>query len=268
MPILPAFTDWILIVLLRDVARYRFRVIRNNLRETFHYASEEELKADINSYYKSLARVLREFLSWNSVKLLQKRLHLAASPQIDIWLAENKGIIVLMGHIGNWEWAGGHLSFIYPGRVCALYKRIKSERVNRFFIKRRASSGIHLIETSKMGDLIRLIKTRPMMIYMISDQNPGNDQGIIWVPFLSRETAFASGPESIATKYKLPVVYLNILPIDNITYKMEFKIISAGEELLPAGEITKRYAQLLESNIHAYRTGWLWSHRRWKRTRK
>jgi lauroyl/myristoyl acyltransferase len=42
---------------------------------------------------------------------------------------------------------------------------------------------------------------------MIADQNPGSDQGIVWAPFLGRDTAFINGPEKLATKYKLPVVF-------------------------------------------------------------
>ncbi|HUR30414.1 MAG TPA: lysophospholipid acyltransferase family protein, partial [Saprospiraceae bacterium] len=177
-----------------------------------------------------------------------------------------KSVIVAMGHVGNWEWTGLYLGMRYPGKVCALYKRIKSDWLNDFMIKRRKSMEVHLVESGKIGDLIKLMNKQPILILMIADQNPGNDRGISWVDFLGRKTAFVTGPETLALKYKLPVVYLNNYSREDGGYELEAKLIYDGENALLPGEITKRYANALEDNIRQQRTQWLWSHKRWKRS--
>ncbi len=259
--------DHLIVIILRDVMRYRIKVIRENLTASFDYASASELQSDIHDYYYFLAKLLREIIAKPTKKLLRKRISMATSPEMDQWLKEGKSIVVMSGHIGNWEWSGLYLGMQYPGQVCALYKRIKSNFINKWMLKRRSSTVDHLIETGKMGELIRLIRQKPVMVMMIADQNPGSDQGLIWVPFLKRETAFINGPESLATKYKLPVVFLHTVITKEGHYEFEFEIISNGNDMLLSGEITKRYANLLELNITANRTKWLWSHRRWKRNR-
>jgi KDO2-lipid IV(A) lauroyltransferase len=257
--------DFLLVVLLRDVVRYRIKVIRQNLQASFNYNSERELQSDINGYYYFLAKVIREILTKPTKKLFERKVDLIHSPQIDQWLSESKSVIVVSGHIGNWEWSGMYLGVKYPGQVCALYKKVKSTFINSWMLKRRSITVDHLIEIGNIGALLKLIREKPVLIMMISDQNPGSDQGIIWVPFLGRETAFINGPEKIATKYKLPVVYLRTTSTNYGGYEFAFEAITNGSEILEANEITRRYAALLEKNIKDQRTQWLWSHRRWKR---
>lgn len=233
---------------------------------SFGYGSARELRVDIDGYYQFLATILRQVIAKPSRQLLTKRMTIKPFPDAEKWLDEGKSIIVAMGHMGNWEWAGLYIGMQYPDQVCALYKQIKSGPINNWMLKRRSSTVNHLVEINKMGDLLRLIRRKPVLILMIADQNPGNDKGIIWTNFLNTETAFANGTETLATKYNMPVVYLKTMPGINGGYDLEFETIYNGSDILPPGEITSRYAQSLEKNIHRYRPGWLWSHRRWKRT--
>jgi Kdo2-lipid IVA lauroyltransferase/acyltransferase len=266
MPLFQRIIEKVLVFILRDVASYRFNVIRNNLKSTFEYKNDRQLRSDIQGNYRFLARVLRQEIGSATRKILGKKLYLKPFDQFDLWLSEGKSVIVTMGHVGNWEWTGLYLGMRYPGKVCALYKRIKSRWLNDFMIKRRTSMDGHLVESGKIGDLIKLMNKQPVLILMIADQNPGNDRGIIWVDFLGRKTAFVSGPETLAVKYNLPVVYLNNYSQDDGSYLLEAKLIYDGETSLPNGEITRRYAKALEDNIRQQPTEWLWSHKRWKRS--
>ena len=257
--------DHLLVVLLRDVVRYRINVIRANLKASFAYASDKELKRDINGYYRFLAKIIRQIIARPTKKLLTKRIQLKPYPQINQWLSVGRSVIIVSGHVGNWEWSGMFLGLQYPGKLCVLYKKIKSNMINQWMVKRRLPTLAHLIETSNTSELLRRISEKPLLVMMIADQNPGSDKGIVWAPFLGRETAFINGPEKIADKYKLPVVYLHSFSTPEGGYQYEFELISNGNEINSPGDITKRYASLLEKNIKQQRTEWLWSHKRWKR---
>ncbi len=202
-----------------------------------------------------------------SSKLLLKRLRLLPSPQLDHWLNEGKSVLITFGHVGNWEWAGSFIGLNYPDQVCALYKKIKSAYINSLMLRRRLTHVNYLIDIGQIGELLRSIRKKPMLVLMIADQNPGSDQGLIWARFMGRDTAFVNGPESLALRYQLPVVYLNIKSGPNGNYELTIKPVYDGQEKVSPGEITQRFADQLESNIRNNGLEWLWSHRRWKRNK-
>jgi KDO2-lipid IV(A) lauroyltransferase len=267
MPLSLRILDGIVAFFLRYVLKYRLEVIRKNLRDSFHYGSFQETEQDVKAFYLYLAKIIRQILASPSRHLLERRLDLVPSPELDHWLEEGKSVIVTFGHVGNWEWTGSYLGMEYPDQVCALYKKIKSPWLNRLMYKRRQSHVNYLIEIKQMGELLRLIKNKPVLVLMISDQNPGSDQGIIWTSFLRRNTAFVNGPENLALRYKLPVVYIHSSPKTDGGYTLTCETLYNGTEDVIPGEITGRYASCLENNINAYRSNWLWSHKRWKRTK-
>jgi Kdo2-lipid IVA lauroyltransferase/acyltransferase len=47
-------------------------------------------------------------------------------------------------------------------------------------------------------------------------------------------------------------------------YEMTFQPLAAPEERLKPGELTERYARLVETQIRAAPPDWPWSHKRWK----
>src|SRR5687767_2349798 len=96
----------LLVFFLRDVARYRFKVIQGNLKSAFHYDSEDQLKKDIDQNYRFLAKIILQTVLHPTPNLLHERMYINRLSEIDTWLGEGKSVIITMGHIGNWEWSG------------------------------------------------------------------------------------------------------------------------------------------------------------------
>jgi KDO2-lipid IV(A) lauroyltransferase len=229
------------------------------------FKESSELNAAISSYYRFLAKVFRQIMVPPSDRLLNKRMRWIPHPALDQWLAEGKSILITFGHIGNWEWAGSYLGMQYPDQVCALYKKIKTASIDRLMFNRRLTHVNYLIEIGQIGELLKLMKKKPVMVLMLSDQNPGSDQGLLWSTFLGRETAFVNGPESLGKRYHLPVVYLHIDSDPYGGYELHCSTLFDGKEQVSEGEITQRFATALEQNIRSNPVEWLWSHKRWKR---
>ena len=268
MPLHLRIIDCMTALSLRSVLRYRRDVITKNLESSFTYNNNEELKADIKANCLYMAKILRHTIVKPSKTLLLRRMHFSPSAELDQWLNAGQSVIVTFGHVGNWEWTGSFLGIHYPEKVCALFKKIKSSPVNKLMYRRRLSHVKYLVESKQMGELLRLMQKEALLILMIADQNPGSSKGILWEPFLGRETAFVSGPENLARKYNLPVVYIQISPRQDGGYDLACLPIFDGHEEVENGEIMKRYAMKLEENIKAFRSEWLWSHKRWKRSKK
>lgn len=267
MRFLQKITDTLFAFVLRYILRYRLEVVRANLRASFMYSGNNQLRKDVKAYYHYLAKVFRQILVKPSKKLLERRMHLTPYPALDHWLEEGKSVIVMFGHTGNWEWTGSYLGVKYPDRVCALYKKIKSRQINTMMFNRRLSHVNYLIETKQMGELLRLMKQKATLILMISDQNPASAKSTIWAPFLGRNTAFVNGPESLALRYHLPAIYIHTAPRPDGGYDLTCQELYDGIESVDDGTIMKRFAESLEKNIQEYRSHWLWSHKRWKRTK-
>jgi KDO2-lipid IV(A) lauroyltransferase len=257
--------DTVVAFLLQHILGYRKAVITANLKNSLKFNQKNELQRVININYRYMARLFREIVVTPSRKLLQHKLELEPCPALDEWLKEGKSILIAMGHVGNWEWSGAYMGIAYPDQVCPLYKKIKSRYVNALMLKRRSLHVNHLIEIGQMGELLRLIRRKAVMVLLIADQNPGSDQGLIWAKFFGRDTAFVNGPESLALRYQLPVVYLNIHTTAEKKYHLDCRPLFDGKEKVNPGEITQRFADLLEANIRSNNLEWLWSHRRWKR---
>ena len=147
-------TDFIVAFILRYVLKYRLKVIRANLEGSFEYAGLKDREHDVWQNYRYLAKVLRQIIVVPSKRLLERRIHLVPNPSIDQWLRDGKSVIVTFGHTGNWEWTGSYLGVKYPDQVCALYKKIKSRRVNDLMFNRRLTHVNYLIETKQMGELL------------------------------------------------------------------------------------------------------------------
>lgn len=265
MLFIAATIDLIVALILRYVLKYRLKVIRANLEGSFNYTDPKDREHDVWQNYLYLAKVLRQIIVAPRKRLLERRMHLIPNPSLDQWLNEGKSVIITFGHTGNWEWTGSYLGVKYPDQVCALYKRIKSQKVNDLMYNRRLSHVNYLIETKQMGELLRLMKKKPTLILMIADQNPGSVQSSIWTSFLGRNTAFVNGPESLALRYALPIVYVYTAPRSDGGYTIECREIYNGLDTVQPGEITGRFASSLEQNIQDFRSHWLWSHKRWKR---
>ena len=137
MPSIHTIFDKILAFCLRDVARYRFNVIRKNLSSSFSYTSEAELDQDVRKNYRFLAKIIRQMIFIPSYLQVDKSLTIKPYLQLDHWLNEGKSVIITMGHTGNWEWASGYVGVRYPGRTCVIYIKLKSKRINYLLIKLR-----------------------------------------------------------------------------------------------------------------------------------
>jgi KDO2-lipid IV(A) lauroyltransferase len=260
-------TDAFVAFLLYRVFRYRKAVIESNLATSYGITQQPDLEEAVKENYHFLAKMLRQIVVPPSTRLLKKQMKLLPCPEFDQWLGENKSVLITFGHIGNWEWAGSFIGLNYPDQVCALYKKIKSGQINKLMLNRRLTHVNYLVEIGQIGELLRLMKKKPLLVLMIADQNPGSDQGIIWARFMNRDTAFVNGPETLALRYQLPVVYMNIQSQPGGQYALNCIPIYDGEEKVEAGIITQRFADQLEKNIRSNGMEWLWSHRRWKRNK-
>ena len=102
----------------------------------------------------------------------------------------------------------------------------------------------------------------------ISDQSPVWEEIQYWTTFLNQLTPVYLGPEKIAREFGMAVVYLKMHILKRGYYEVEIIPVSEDASLENEYSITDRHVRLLQETIEEKPEYWLWSHRRWKLTRK
>src|SRR5690625_5544695 len=129
--ILYGFSD-VLFFSVNYLIGYRRKVIYNNLKKSFPEKSEKEIKKIQKKFYKNFADYLVETLKSFSItqKELDKR-HTYSNFEVFHEIKnENKDVIMMAGHVFNWEWYIG-LSKILPPEKDRKSTRVGKEKKKR-----------------------------------------------------------------------------------------------------------------------------------------
>ena len=245
---------------------YREHVVRENLTKAFPDLDETGIRAIMRDYYKGFAQMLVELLKTTTMPAeeIKQRVTITNLEVVQTYLSNGKSVLLVAAHQCNWEWMllGLSLELGYP--LDAAYKPLVDSWAEREMKKLRSRFGCRLIPAKEiLADIIKRGKVT-RAIAMVADQEPTTSEHKHWTRFLNRDTAFYMGPEQISRATRFPVFFTEMRRLKRGYYEISFKPLSTPEEKLPSGELTERYARLVEAQIQASRPDWPWSHRRWK----
>ena len=249
--------------------RYRKKVVFKNLYESFPDKSPKEIKRIARKFYRHLTDVFFEdiILMRISFKNMSKRMQYKNVELINEQYKKGKDVMLVMGHLGNWEWPGSFASYT-PYGLCTVYKELHNPYFDRFFKKLRSRFGLQLFE---MRDSFRLTYARrqnniPTALALIADQSPWWPEMKYFTEFLNHSgTPILLGPERIANALDMAVFYADITKPKRGHYILEFVPLFEDVKDLPQYAITEAHVRILEKNIQRCPEIWLWSHKRWKR---
>lgn len=245
---------------------YRQHVVRENLNKAFPQLDEQALRALMKRYYASFAQMLAEIAKAPSLSAdqLRRRMRILNVERPRELLAQGKSVLLVAAHQCNWEWMLLALSLELGYPVDAAYKPLVDSWAEREMLKIRSRFGARLVPAKEL--LADIIKHRgtARAIAMVADQEPRGSERRHWTKFLNRDTAFYMGAEEISRAARLPVFFIELRRLRRGSYEMDFIPLAAPGEVLKPGELTERYARLVEEQIQAAPADWPWSHKRWK----
>jgi KDO2-lipid IV(A) lauroyltransferase len=257
-------------ILLRYIIPYRKKIILKNLKNSFPDKSERELKKLLFPIYRNIADLLVETIKGFSMSSKQVQKHITT---INIEVMHElydkyNGIIGVLGHYGNWEWAALLAGLSLKQKSVVLYKPLSNKYLDNYIHQNRSRFGVHLCSIYITAKSFEENKNKKMFFAMVADQSPSNVSKAYWTTFLNQPTACLHGPEKYAKMFDMPVVYIFIDKVKRGYYEITFRTITEHPKTLPDGELTHQYFNILEKDIIAKPAPWLWSHRRWKHTPK
>jgi len=267
--ILYCYSD-IVSFLFYHVFRYRKKIILQNLRNSFPEKTEKEIKSIARKTYRNLIDIVVESLKTftMSTKTVKKRFKILNPEILDEYQKNGKSIIGVTGHYGNWEWGAMAGSLQIKHRAIAIYKPLSNKYIDNYIKKTRAENGTLLKSMYKTNETFENFKKQTCIFLLVADQSPSKIKKAIWVNFLNQDTPCLHGPEKYARMYNYPVFYLDIQRIKRGHYELIAEKLIEEPASLKEGEITELYMSKLEDVIRKKPEDWLWSHKRWKRSRQ
>jgi len=250
---------------------YRKKVVFSNLKNAFPEKSHKEIKALAKRFYRHLSDVMIE----NVVSLFMKPQRIKNFVSIrDIEMVnrlykKNKNITGIIGHYGNWEF----LTTIPPYTsyaILSVYKPLKNKFFDRKTYEMRRKQEAIPVPKKKVYKYAMQYETskQPYILGLVSDQAPPRKNIDYWTTFLNQETAFFNGPEKIARRFNHAVIFTVVDKIKRGQYEIRFVELFENAANTTDNEITEAYKNELEKTIRNKPEYWLWSHRRWKHSRK
>lgn len=258
----------VLYYLLFYVFKYRRKVVFNNLKNSFPEKSLAELRELEKKHYRYLADLFTESAKLSSIskKELEEHVRIVNIDVVLNYLRKKQSIIVVLGHKGNWEFAGARFAMELPSELKAVYHPLTNKSFDKFFLELRTRFGNELYS---MKDTVRgMIKNRNIttLTALIADQTPSKNNAF-WLSFLNQDTPVFKGTEILAQKFNYPVIYASMNLIKRNYYKIEFTELVQNSANTSENEITKLHLAKLEEDILKEPETWLWTHRRWKHKR-
>lgn len=180
-------------------------------------------------------------------------------------LAEGRGVVVLTGHIGCWEWLSA--AFTLNGMpVSAIAKPQPNIQYTRVLDDLRATIHVEIFSrgTSELLAAARALKSGRILGFL-ADQDGG--PGGAFIDFFGRPAATPLGPAVFSRKFKSPVLPAFILRQPDGKHKVVIGEImrcpKTGDTDRDLYEFTVQMTAIVERIIRENPTQWIWFQRRW-----
>ena len=259
--------------LLAYVVRYRWRVVTENLRNSFPEKTPAEIECTGKAFYRHFAQVVVEILKLAAISPdeLRQRMRFTNPELMTRHFAENRLVLSLGSHMGNWEWILSGAALEFPGRAAGVYKPLN----NLFFesLMRRLRTRLGADAVPMLATLRYLVAHRGEghTLSLLTDQAAGPEDKPYWTDFLHQDTSFYTSADRLAIQLDCAVLYVGIRRMRRGYYEVTFTELPDGRAAkgAPTGtfSITEAFARQLEMDMRASPEQYLWTHRRWKHKR-
>ena len=275
LPILYFLADALLYPLMYYVVRYRRAIVAKNLRLSFPEKTDQQRLLLERQFYRRFASTIMEIIYGYRIsdEEMRQRFVFENIEFVEELAHRHKGVFFMLGHLGNWEWiADLGKRYSDPSiKEYNVYRQLKNSSADKAMLAlRNKRGGGGCIEKKQL--LRQLVAMRhadyPITIGLISDQKPSPRNAHVWTTFLHQETSFLDGGEVLARKFGYAVAYVHVESPKRGYYRARFELISDNPAATLPGDITLTYARLLEENIIQSPALWLWTHNRWKWSKK
>ncbi|ADK85458.1 lipid A biosynthesis acyltransferase [Desulfarculus baarsii DSM 2075] len=187
--------------------------------------------------------------------------------RLDRAQARGRGVILLTGHIGNWEWMNAASIAIINSPALVVARPIDWPPADRLVNYWRCKDGSRIVaKDSSARSLLRELRAGGY-IALLLDQNVDWYDGE-WVDFFGRPACSNKGAALLAMKTKAAVVPVWCARGPDGKFDIfvgeELPLVDTGHKTQDVWDNTQNYQRALEDIIRQRPEQWFWLHQRWK----
>ncbi len=181
-------------------------------------------------------------------------------------LLQNRPVIMLSGHYGNWEL----LSFVLAVIGFTSYsvaRHLPNPHIHRYVFGVREKTGQRIITKKGATSAVTDVLDAGQIVCFLADQNAG-DRGL-FVDFFGRPASTFRSIALLARSFDAPVVVTAATRLgDNFKYEFSVEQIIYPHQWRDRDDavqwITATYTKAIERAARRHPEQYLWVHRRWK----
>lgn len=242
-------------------------MVFTNLKNSFPEKTDNEIKKIQKKFFHNFSDYIVETLK--SFTISDEELHQRLQHvNLEIFTEskkQNKNVMLLSGHVFNWEWFNSLATLIPQENCFPIYRKIQSKFWEEKIKKIRGRYGNEAIEAEDvMKHLLRNPNDGNSVYMFVADQTPHVSMVNYGLEFLNQKTPVFIGYDKIACRMNVTMVYCEMVKIKRGQYKVTYHEIHPDEEKFAPNEVVKKFHKLLEETIKQHPDNWLWSHKRWK----
>jgi len=251
-------------------AGYRRKISLDNLNRAFPGKSRSEITAIARGAYRGYGRALLEMLwSGGAGEEELRRTMTLENPQVPLdALARGKGLILLSGHFGAWEFVVTSMSLQLGRPVIAIAQPQRNRYIDAVITANRNRFGSGTVTMHQSVREVMKLLQAGRIVGMLGDQSGPRES--LFIEFFGRPAATHRGAAAFSLKYDTPIVMFFFVRQPDGTYRAVYEEVdraglegTSEEKII---ELTRRHTAVLERYIRKYPDHWLWMHKRWKHT--
>ena len=222
-----------------------------------------------DSYYERLLKSVYNHFGFILVDVMRmtgrdvnNRITVENRDVLDKAIDAGKGVLILTGHLGNWEmlgaWFGLNGYKLYP-----IARRLKNRGADRFITEIRRHQGTFPINDKvSVNEMVKIIRAENIL-FIVGDQD-ARRKGV-FVQFFNIPSSTPRGAAIFSLKTGAPIIFSLCYRNRDGTYCIKHERIPTDiEEGDPVTIITQRFTSKLEEEIRNHPDQYFWFHKRWK----
>lgn len=254
--------------LLMAVDKKHRRIVRDGLRLSFPEKDEAWVEATGKKCFEHLGMIISElpYLAAAPAEKLMSITRVHNLQRLKPYFDAGQSVLVLTGHIGNWEWSNVALGYLgCRGNVVA--RPLDNKALDTVVNNWRQRTGQKVVAKDvSLRKLLPIIKSGQVLATLL-DQNMDWYDGP-WVDFFGRPACTSQGLALLAMLLKVPVLPMYCTRADDGYFDLHIDeavpLYLSGDRKKDVWQNTQNYTKALENIIRQKPEQWLWLHQRWK----
>ena len=251
--------------------KIRRAVVERQLAAALTERPQQEIERIARAAYAHLGRTSIETAilpSYSAAEIVNLFEEVHGWSIVEERLARGNGLILVTGHLGNWELGGAYLA-ARGVPIDAVARHMANPLFDRYLTLTRQRIGMTVVhDNDAVRRVPRSLRTGRAVAFLV-------DQGAVglassWVPFFGRFAKTPRGPAVFALRLGTPIVFGVALRRPSGRFALHFEPIEAvdtGDREADVERIVADYTGVLERWVRVAPEQYLWQHRRWKHQR-